>query len=219
MPKATRPSRTSRPAARRTAGVGVAGNGNVKANIKPKRRRGKPPNTAHQSAPVSTATAPFPIVGIGASAGGLEALEHFLSHVPKNSGMAFVIVQHLDPTRKGHHARTAPARHRHEGDPGQGSHPGAAELRLCDPAEQGHVHPAWGAAPARTGVAARTAPADRFFPPLPGAGPAGTEHRRHPFGHGLGRHAGAAGDQGKGGRGVGAGPGDGQIRRHAAQRD
>jgi chemotaxis response regulator CheB len=36
------------------------------------------------------------------SAGGaLEALEHFLSHVPKNSGMAFVIVQHLDPTRKG----------------------------------------------------------------------------------------------------------------------
>src|SRR6478736_3995640 len=43
----------------------------------------------------------FPIVGIGASAGGLEALEQFLSHVPKDSGMAFVIVQHLDPTRKG----------------------------------------------------------------------------------------------------------------------
>jgi hypothetical protein len=31
----------------------------------------------------------------------LEALEHFLSRVPKSSGMAFVIVQHLDPTRKG----------------------------------------------------------------------------------------------------------------------
>jgi two-component system CheB/CheR fusion protein len=43
----------------------------------------------------------FPIVGIGASAGGLEALEVFLRHVPKNSGMAFVIVQHLDPRRKG----------------------------------------------------------------------------------------------------------------------
>jgi len=43
----------------------------------------------------------FPIIGIGASAGGLEALEHFLHHVPKDSGMAFVIVQHLDPTRKG----------------------------------------------------------------------------------------------------------------------
>ncbi len=43
----------------------------------------------------------FPIVGIGASAGGLEALEQFLSHVPPDSGMAFVIVQHLDPTHKG----------------------------------------------------------------------------------------------------------------------
>jgi len=43
----------------------------------------------------------FPIVGIGASAGGLEALELFLSNVPSGSGMAFVIIQHLDPTHKG----------------------------------------------------------------------------------------------------------------------
>jgi two-component system, chemotaxis family, CheB/CheR fusion protein len=43
----------------------------------------------------------FPIVGIGASAGGLEALELFLRHVPDGCGMAFVIVQHLDPTHKG----------------------------------------------------------------------------------------------------------------------
>ncbi|HAT11474.1 MAG TPA: chemotaxis protein CheB [Planctomycetes bacterium] len=43
----------------------------------------------------------FPIIGIGASAGGLEALEQFLAHVAKPCGMAFVVVQHLDPTRKG----------------------------------------------------------------------------------------------------------------------
>ena len=43
----------------------------------------------------------FPIVGIGASAGGLEALELFLKHVPAGSGLSFVIVQHLDPTHKG----------------------------------------------------------------------------------------------------------------------
>jgi two-component system CheB/CheR fusion protein len=43
----------------------------------------------------------FPIIGIGASAGGLEALEQFLGRVPAASGMAFVIVQHLDPTHKG----------------------------------------------------------------------------------------------------------------------
>jgi len=41
-----------------------------------------------------------PIVGIGASAGGLEALELFLKHVPVDSGIAFVVVQHLDPVNK-----------------------------------------------------------------------------------------------------------------------
>jgi two-component system CheB/CheR fusion protein len=40
-------------------------------------------------------------VGIGASAGGLEALVEFLEHMPADSGMAIVIVQHLDPTQKG----------------------------------------------------------------------------------------------------------------------
>ena len=43
----------------------------------------------------------FPIVGLGASAGGLEALDQFNSHVPKGCGVAFVVVQHLDPTHKG----------------------------------------------------------------------------------------------------------------------
>ena len=43
----------------------------------------------------------FPIVGIGASAGGLEALELFLKSVPESGGMAYVIIQHLDPTHKG----------------------------------------------------------------------------------------------------------------------
>ncbi len=43
----------------------------------------------------------FPVVGIGASAGGLEALEQFLRNVPDDSGMAYVVVQHLDPTHKG----------------------------------------------------------------------------------------------------------------------
>src|ERR1035437_8535053 len=46
-------------------------------------------------------TGKFPIVGIGASAGGLEAFEQFLGNVPENSGMAYVVIQHLDPTQKG----------------------------------------------------------------------------------------------------------------------
>lgn len=43
----------------------------------------------------------FPVLGIGASAGGLEALEQFLKNVPEISGIAYVVVQHLDPTQKG----------------------------------------------------------------------------------------------------------------------
>ena len=37
----------------------------------------------------------FPIVGIGASAGGLEAFTEFLKNLPSDTGMAFVFVQHL----------------------------------------------------------------------------------------------------------------------------
>ena len=40
------------------------------------------------------------IVGIGASAGGLAALEQFLERVPPLSGLAYIVVQHLDPTHK-----------------------------------------------------------------------------------------------------------------------
>lgn len=37
----------------------------------------------------------IPVVGIGASAGGLEALERFFAHVPADAPLAFVVVQHL----------------------------------------------------------------------------------------------------------------------------
>jgi two-component system CheB/CheR fusion protein len=73
----------------------------MKPKSKPERRFKKPVQAGSRNAPALRARTSFPIVGIGASAGGLEALEHFLSHVPKNNGMAFVIVQHLDPTHKG----------------------------------------------------------------------------------------------------------------------
>jgi two-component system CheB/CheR fusion protein len=39
---------------------------------------------------------PFYIVGIGASAGGYEAIWKFFSHIPANPGMAFIVVQHLN---------------------------------------------------------------------------------------------------------------------------
>ena len=47
-------------------------------------------------------TEPLPncVVGIGASAGGLEALQQFLTFLPEDTGMAFVIIQHLSPDHK-----------------------------------------------------------------------------------------------------------------------
>lgn len=43
---------------------------------------------------------PFYIVGVGASAGGLEALREFFAEMPEDSGMAFVVIQHLAPDHK-----------------------------------------------------------------------------------------------------------------------
>ncbi len=49
------------------------------------------------STPDAAGPAGFPIVGLGASAGGLEAFEQFFRSVPPESGLAYVLVQHLDP--------------------------------------------------------------------------------------------------------------------------
>jgi two-component system CheB/CheR fusion protein len=79
----------------------------MKKPVPPKPQKRPSTRDAAISAPTSpvkskrSADRSFPIVGIGASAGGLEALARFFRHVPVNSGMAFVIVQHLAPTQKG----------------------------------------------------------------------------------------------------------------------
>jgi two-component system CheB/CheR fusion protein len=50
--------------------------------------------------PEAVGALPFPVVGLGASAGGLEAFEAFFRHVPTDIGMAFVLVSHLDPSHE-----------------------------------------------------------------------------------------------------------------------
>ncbi|MBO6105991.1 MAG: chemotaxis protein CheB, partial [Stomatobaculum sp.] len=50
--------------------------------------------------PPSREMQPSCVVGIGASAGGLEALQQLLTFLPSNTGMAFVIIQHLAPNHK-----------------------------------------------------------------------------------------------------------------------
>ena len=72
----------------------------AKAGRGPARAARRPANDPAATTMAETPAVGFPIVGIGASAGGLEALELFLAQVPPASGMALVVVQHLDPNHK-----------------------------------------------------------------------------------------------------------------------
>src|SRR5277367_6645251 len=68
-------------------------------NSKPKRppNNKKPARSASRRAHSQADARPCPIVGIGASAGGLEAFSTLLKQLPSNTGFGFVLVQHLDP--------------------------------------------------------------------------------------------------------------------------
>src|SRR5689334_8544815 len=52
------------------------------------------------SPPPDGQSPPFPVVGIGASAGGLDAFEQFFVQIPPDTGIAFILVQHLSPPHK-----------------------------------------------------------------------------------------------------------------------
>ena len=67
-----------------------------KPRAKPGRsREPEPAQTAHKP------EKPQPVVvGMGASAGGLESFKKFFNAMPSDSGLAFVLIQHLDPTHE-----------------------------------------------------------------------------------------------------------------------
>src|SRR5688572_6292876 len=64
----------------------------------PVRKKKTHPAPGKGAISTDTAKSPFLIVGIGASAGGLEAVTELLRNIPRDSGCAFVLVQHLDPS-------------------------------------------------------------------------------------------------------------------------
>src|SRR4030065_2417408 len=76
----------------------------TKAGIKPKTGSAEPPAPPRRSTAIEVAAPEpvaqgvgFPVVGVGASAGGLEAFTPLLQRLPADTGMAFVLVQHLHP--------------------------------------------------------------------------------------------------------------------------
>jgi len=76
------------------------------SRTKSSRKKSARANPAHQRSRSNQPkkTSSCPIVGIGGSAGGLKAAMELLRHLPPTTGMAFVVVQHLDP----HHASQLP---------------------------------------------------------------------------------------------------------------
>src|SRR5687768_18139272 len=60
-------------------------------------RKAEPTAPFPEALPHEQTLLPFPVVGIGASAGGLEAFKEMLRALPTDTGMAFVLVLHLPP--------------------------------------------------------------------------------------------------------------------------
>ena len=56
-----------------------------------------PPATTADELNIDSPYSPFPIICVGASAGGLESCEALFSALPENCGMSFVVVVHLAP--------------------------------------------------------------------------------------------------------------------------
>ena len=138
----------------------------------------------------------FPIVGIGASAGGLEALEVFLRRFPDKSGLGFVVVQHLDPTHKGMLVELLSR---------------ATTMKVVQARDRLRVEP----------NRVYVIPPNKDLSVLHGVlhllAPAAPRGLR--LGHGLGWDPGSFRHQGERGRGVRAGPCLRQVRLHAQERD
>jgi two-component system, chemotaxis family, CheB/CheR fusion protein len=102
-------------------------------NGKKSARRARPPPSV-ASAPAAPASAPagqaFPVVAIGASAGGLEALRRFFQAMPADRRVAFVVIVHLSPDHVSHFAELLR---------GSTSMP-VAQIDKGDRVEAGHVY-------------------------------------------------------------------------------
>ena len=85
----------------------------------------------------------FHVVGIGASAGGLEALERLFEQMPTQTGMAFVVVQHLSPDFKSLMDELLARKTADPDSQGDRRNRGAAERHLPHSAAQGHDRRQW----------------------------------------------------------------------------
>lgn len=101
MPKSKKSNRRTTTGQSVRPGKMQIGSKQIGSKVESKSER-SPPKKRHngKNGKVDTSRIRFPVVGIGASAGGLEAIKELLQKLPLDTGMAFVFVQHLDPTHE-----------------------------------------------------------------------------------------------------------------------
>lgn len=102
VPKKKKVTKVSKKAGRGTVKTPVKKAAKKKKVVSGNKKKVSPENTLSKSKSKSKSIRrsnnnAFPIVGIGASAGGLEALEGFFSSMPPESNIAIVVIQHLAP--------------------------------------------------------------------------------------------------------------------------
>ena len=155
----------------------------------------------------------FPIVGVGASAGGLEAFTQLLGQLPADTGLAFVLIQHLDPTHPsllGEALAKATAMPVSQAEHGMRVEPNHVYV-IPPNADIAIVTAGSTCRRGRPTVASSHLPIDFFLRSL------AAERGSHaigvdPVGHRLGRHRRPARDQGGGRHHLRAGPAVGEVR-------
>ena len=150
------------------------------------------------------------VVGIGASAGGLEALQQFFRFMPPKSGLGFVVIQHLAPDYKSLMADILGKYTQMAVHAGRGRHGRGGKHRLSHPPEKEHHLPQRQAVFARL-CAGHAQPPHRHLPQFAGGGEKGALHRRCALRHRLGRHRRRQVRQGKGRADHRAGAGHRQV--------
>src|ERR1043165_6540826 len=102
-PKApAKPVRQKTSRAPRTAPVSKASRPRAHADVENHEpaNRELPPIAEVEPGSAPSSAAPFTVIGIGASAGGFEAFSVFVANLPPDLGVAFVLIQHLDPNHE-----------------------------------------------------------------------------------------------------------------------
>ena len=198
------------------------GDGRKRAASPPRRHRARTAIARAETGDAALGVRPglsFPVVAIGASAGGLAAFTALLKALPPQTGMAFVLIQHLEPKHESaltallSKATAMPVVEVSDGIAVEPDH-----VYVIPPNKNMTIRKGTLRLAPRSELSGLQRPIDDFS--IASGGGAGQRgHWRGPLRHGIGRHLRAEGDQGSRRRDLRARSENGPMARHADERD